>query len=218
MNITRNAETGNNTKTLYIIGASGHGTVVAEIAELIGYTDIIFCDDDHAKHGTAVLQYPVAGDRSIIPGGTHVAIGIGINSVRQQLVEHAAENGWHLPVICHPGAVLSRSAEIYDGAVIMACAAVNARSVIGRGAVLNTSCSVDHDCRLGECSHIAPGAHLSGNVTVGDLSTVGIGSCVKQNISIGANVVLGAGSVVVKDVPDNVVAFGNPARVIERND
>lgn len=203
---------------LYILGASGHGAVVADIAKAFGYREIVFCDDDPAKIGQTVLDCPIIGDRHAIPRGAQLAIGIGSNSVRQEVIDQAAEKGWDLPILIHPSAVISPHSKIQAGTVIMANAVVNVRSEIGPGCILNTSCSVDHDCELGASVHIAPGVSLSGDVTVGKLSMLGTGSCAVQGVTIGSNSMIGAGSTVVRDIPDNVVAYGNPAKVVRGNE
>jgi len=120
---------------------------------------------------------------------------------------------FELPVIVHPGAVVSRLAAVGTGTVIFAQVAINAGTSIGSGCIVNTGATVDHDCRLGDGVHIAPGANLAGNVMVRDRSWIGIGSAVLQGTSIGRDVVVGAGSVVLQDVPDAVTVYGVPARV-----
>ena len=203
---------------LYILGASGHGKVVADIAVTLGYREIVFCDDDPAKEGQMILGYPIIGDRHAVPRGAHLAMGIGTNAVRRQVLAEAAERGWALPVLIHPSAVISPRAEVEAGTVVMANAVVNVGTMIGPGCILNTSCSVDHDCRLGASVHIAPGVRLSGNVIVGESSLLGTGSSVIQGVTIGSNSIIGVGSTVVRDVPDDVVAYGNPTRVVRPNE
>ncbi len=203
---------------LYILGASGHGAVVAEIAMALGYRKIVFCDDDPAKIGQTILDCLIIGDRHAVPEEAEVVIAIGNNIIRNQVIDEAVKQEWVLPALIHPSAVISPSAKIHAGTVVMANSVVNARAGIGPGCILNTGSSVDHDCELGASVHIAPGVRLSGNVIVGELSMLGTGSCAIQGITIGSNSVVGAGSVVVRDIPDNVVAYGNPARVkINRN-
>lgn len=198
---------------LYILGASGHGAVVADIAMALGYRNIAFCDDDPAKLGQTILDCPIIGDRHTVPEAAEIVIAIGDNIIRNQVMDEAAKQGLVCPALIHPSAVISPSAKIHEGTVVMANSVVNARAVIGPGCILNTASSVDHDCELGTSVHIAPGVRLSGNVKVGALSMLGTGSCAIQGITIGSNSMVGAGSVVVRDIPDNVVAYGNPATV-----
>jgi sugar O-acyltransferase (sialic acid O-acetyltransferase NeuD family) len=198
-------------KDLYVIGAGGHAAVVAEIAAILGWRVVGFVDDNLELAGTKVLDWNVLGGRENVPHGASVVAGIGHNVVRGRLIDEAERAGWELPVLVHPSAVISPSAVIGCGTVVVAQAVVNARSRIGRGCILNTSCSVDHDCDIGDAAHIAPGCRLAGSVTVGDRTLVGVGSCVRPGITIGADCLIGAGSTVVKDIPAKANAFGNPA-------
>ena len=200
-------------KELYVLGAGGHGAVVAEIASLLGYEIAGFIDDDPRLAGQTVLNWKVLGGRDKLPRGASVALGIGDNAVRARLLADAESLGCELPVLAHPSAVISPSADLGAGTVVMAQVAVNARTRIGRACILNTSCSVDHDCVIGDAAHIAPGARLAGSVKVGERTLVGIGSCVRPGIAVGADCLIGAGSVVVKDVPARAKASGNPARI-----
>src|SRR5690606_26669254 len=83
---------------IYVIGAGGHGVVVAEIAAACGYRVLGFIDDDPTRQGMTVLDWHVLGDMRAIPDGAVVALGIGNSAVRQRLLETAAVHGWQLPV------------------------------------------------------------------------------------------------------------------------
>ncbi len=116
--------------------------------------------------------------------------------------------------IIHPTAFVAHNTKISAGCQVLAGSSVCVDVSIGRQTIVNTNASVDHECQIGDGVHIAPGSTLGGNVQVGDLTTIGIGAIVLPTIKIGTNSIVGAGSVVTKDIPDNVVAYGNPARVI----
>jgi sugar O-acyltransferase (sialic acid O-acetyltransferase NeuD family) len=202
-------------KKLAILGASGHGKVVADTAECCGWQSVEFFDDAWPE-----LQingaWSVVGDTAALMGRLAdfdgVVVAIGNNRIRHaKLLELRAE-GAHLVTLVHPAATVSRYAVIGDGTVVFAGAVVNAGARIGTAAILNTSCSIDHDCLLDDAVHISPGARLAGGVQVGDLSWVGIGASVRQLISIGQRVVVGAGSAVVSDIPDDVTVAGVPAQ------
>lgn len=96
----------------------------------------------------------------------------------------------------------------------MAGAVVNSYSTVGEFCILNTNCSLDHDCRLGNFVSLAPNSCAGGTVEIGDFAAVCLGANVVHRIKIGANTVVGAGATVLKDLPANVLAFGTPARII----
>jgi len=198
---------------LYIIGAGGHGAVVADIALACGYTIVGFIDDNFCCQGTTVLYWSVLGGRGVIPAGSFVAIAIGNNAMRTRVFHELQHTGYQLPMLIHPSATVSSFAAIGPGTVVMPQVVVNARSRIGDGCILNTACSVDHDCSIGDFVHLAPGARLAGDISVGSGTLIGIGSCLHPGITIGQEAVIGAGSVVLRDIADRCTAYGNPARV-----
>ena len=201
---------------LLILGAGGHGKVVAETAEAIGgFEPMQFLDNDFARlEGT--LRWPVADPQALAGGcgGLAAVVAIGNAARRLALLDELAAAGCMLPVLRHPAAWISPSAALGEGTVVFAGAVIQADARLGRGVIINTSASVDHDCRLGDGVHVCPGAHLAGNVTVGEQSWLGIGCAIRQGIRIGSNVTVGAGAVVVKDVADGLTVAGCPARDI----
>lgn len=202
-------------KRLAILGASGHGKVVADAAELLGWDEVVFFDDawPHVSHNSV---WPVLGNTADLLASINefsgVAIAIGNNITRLEKLNLLREQGIALPAIIHPDAVISRYAKIGEGSVVCAGVIVNADTQIGAGAILNTGCSIDHDCFLAEAVHISPGARLAGGTKVGICAWVGIGAVVRQLITIGAYSVVGAGAAVVKDVPENTTVVGIPAQ------
>ncbi|PSS47908.1 acetyltransferase [Pseudomonas sp. BBP2017] len=202
-------------KRLAILGASGHGKVVADLAELNGWGLIEFYDDawpsvQFNNHWPVVGTFAHLQERTGEYEG--ILVAIGNNAVRHAKLVSLGALGAIIPTLVHPAACVSRYASIAPGTVVFAGAVVNAGAVVGSGCILNTSCSVDHDCTLSEAVHVSPGAHLAGGVAVGPLSWVGIGACVKQEIRIGAKVQVGAGAVVVCPIADNQVVIGIPAK------
>ncbi len=196
------------TKQIAIYGKSGHGKVLADIARLLGYTEIIWIDDDESKDAYSFLVY--LEFYHTIP----VVLGIGDNHIRQKVAQKLQKNHISLATLIHPKAIISPSAEIGKGSVIMANVVVNADSVIGQGVILNTSSVVEHDNVIDDFVHISPNAALGGNVCVETLSHVGIGASVIQGRCIGPNSVIGAGAVVIENIPANVTAVGTPARIL----
>ena len=204
-------------KRLAILGASGHGKVVAEAALLSGWSDVEFFDSAWPAL-TINGVWPVRGGEAELMAGVTdydgVVIAIGNNSIRRNKQVELMSVNASIATIIHPAAVVSQHAVIGSGSVIFATAVVNAFSHIGDGAILNTGCSVDHDCSLGNYVHVSPGARLAGGVQVDDESWIGIGACVRQLIKIGSSAVIGAGAAVVSDISDNVTVVGVPARPI----
>ena len=194
---------------ILIYGASGHGKVIAEIAQACNFEIKGFVDDDLSKKDWFYL--PVFNDLTINQG-CELVIGIGNNKIRQKISEKLKTK---YSVLIHPKSNISGSAKINEGTVVMQGALIQSDSVIGRHSIINTGAVVEHDCVLGNFVHVSPNATLCGAVSVGDLTHIGAGAVVIQSIKIGENVIVGAGAVVIKDVPDNAVVVGNPAKIIK---
>lgn len=197
---------------LIIIGASGQGRVAADIAELTGFSDIVFLDDDPSA---SVGGYPLSGPVSMaheLEGLLFVAIGNP--AIRRKIMDSFP--GRRFATLIHPKAAVSRRAEIGEGSIVMACAAVNPGAKLGRGCIVNTCGSVDHDSKVGEFVHVAVGAHVCGTVTVGDGTWLGAGAVISNNISVCGGCMIGAGAAVVRDIALPGTYTGVPARLIRR--
>jgi sugar O-acyltransferase (sialic acid O-acetyltransferase NeuD family) len=205
-------------KRLAILGASGHGKVVADAAVASGWDEVVFYDDAWPAR-SANGRWPVVGDSSalvdVLDGHDGVVVGIGNNRTRLDLTRKLIGSGAHLVTIVHPRAVVSRYAEIADGTVAFAGAVVNVDSTVGRSCIINTAATIDHDCALADGVHVSPGAHLAGGVTVGEASWIGIGASVKQLVRIESDVIVGAGAVVVGNVPAEQTVVGVPAKPLD---
>jgi sugar O-acyltransferase (sialic acid O-acetyltransferase NeuD family) len=203
-------------RRLLVVGAGGHGRVVADAALSMGMWDEMAFIDDRVATTERVLELPVLGSTHSLPGLRDkyhaVVVAIGAASDRLRLLEHCRSLGFDLPVVVHPAASVSRFSSLREGCVVCAQAVVNAGAVLEKGCIVNTASSVDHDCRLGIGVHVCPGARLAADVHVGDISWIGIGSCVKQGVIIGSNAIVAAGAVVIADVASGVTVMGNPAR------
>jgi sugar O-acyltransferase (sialic acid O-acetyltransferase NeuD family) len=209
--------------SLLILGAGGHARVLAETALASGrFVSVAFLDDRCTGPAQLppVLGWPVLGplaqalESSTQQQFAAAVVAIGHAVTRLRWVDQLQAAGYPLPVVVHPTAWVSPSAQIGAGSVVFAQAVLQAQAVIGRGAILNTGCSVDHDALLGDGVHICPGARLAGEVQVGQRSWIGISASVIQQIRIGSDVTVGAGAAVVRDLPDGVTAVGVPARVL----
>lgn len=203
-------------KRLAILGASGHGKVVADTAELCGWDDVVFFDDAWPDLNSNGCWSVIGDTQSLIQNreSFHGAVvAIGNNALRLAKLEQLQAAKIPLVSIFHPNSVISQYANIKLGSVVFAGAVINVDVMIGKGAIINTSATIDHDCVLGDAVHISPGANLAGNVHVGSLSWIGIAATVKQGITISENVVVGAGSAVISNVKTGVKVVGVPAKI-----
>ncbi len=194
---------------LTILGASGHGKVVAEIAALCGYDQIEFLDDNEAL--TCCGHWPVVGKCSLAAEtDSGLFVAIGYNDIRKRLIQTIPEE--RLVTLVHPAAFVSKDAGLGPGTVVMAGSVVEPYARIGKGCIINTCSSADHDCRVGDYVHVAVGAHLGGTVYVGDDTWIGAGAIVVNNTNICGGCTIGAGAVVVRDIDTPGTYVGVPAK------
>ena len=205
-------------KRLALLGASGHGKVVADLAQQLDWQRVEFFDDAWPSLSFNG-QWPVVGDTSVllaqIAQYDGVLVAIGHCATRWQKHQVLRCAGAQLVSLVHPKASLSNFASLGVGSVLMAGAVVNVDAVLGEACIINTGATVDHDCQLAQAVHISPGANLSGDVRVGAFSWVGVGAAVRHGVRIGSDVMVGAGAVVVKPVADGMTVFGCPARALQ---
>ena len=196
---------------LIIIGASGHGKVIADIAIKNGYSDIAFLDD--RSDTVECAGFPVLGNTQAYAQYPDADFFVGIGSPRIRERYHHLLNDAHIVTLVHPDAVISRRVEIGKGSVVMAGSVINSDTTIGEGCIINTCSSVDHDNKIGSFVHIAVGAHLCGTVEVGNCTWIGAGATVSNNISICNDCMIGAGTVVIKDIKESGTYIGVPAAI-----
>ncbi|GIN69624.1 acetyltransferase [Bacillus sp. J14TS2] len=199
---------------LLIIGASGHGKVVSDIAmKMNKWQSIAFLDDDEKiKSSMGLKVIGTSQNVSKYIDEYEIFVGIGNNCIRQKIYNLLEEEGATIPTLIHPDAVVAQQVVVGEGTVIMPGAIINSCTKIGKGCILNTGSSIDHDNCVMDFVHISPGVHLAGNVNVGTRSWMGIGSIVSNNLSITNDCEIGAGAVVVKDITESGTYIGVPAR------
>jgi len=200
---------------LAILGASGHGKVIADIAELNGYNKISFFDDAWPEK-SQLDSWSISGNSSQLierlSEFSACIVAIGNNAIRIQKQSELQKHSASIVSLIHPSAVVSRYADIAPGTVVMANAVINPAVRIGQACIINTAATVDHDCIIADGVHISPGANLAGNIKVGEHSWLGIGCSIKQGLTIGCNVVVGVGAAVVTNIDDGSIAIGVPAK------
>lgn len=202
-------------KKLAIIGAGGHGKVLADAARASGlFKDIVFIDASFPSKQT-VLDIPVVGNDDSVPelmrDGFEFIVAVGDNQTRRGIYEWLDDCQAIITTVTHPSAILAQEVCIHSGSTVFANVVVNADTVIKTNVIINSGAIIEHDCTIGSHSHIAPRATLTGGVKVGTQTLVGAGVTVLPGKTIGDNCIIGAGAVVTKDIPNNSVATGIPA-------
>lgn len=193
---------------LVLYGAGGHAKVIAELAELSQYVELVFCEDQPSK--SQIWNYPVV---SKIDDGEECVLAIGNNAVRKRLADVLKNT---FVTLVHPKTQISNRALIGEGTVVMAGASINTDVRVGKHCIVNTNASIDHDCIIEDFVHLSPNVALAGTVSIGEGTHIGIGACVIQGIKIGRWCTVGAGTVIIKDVPDGCTVVGNPGRIIKK--
>lgn len=204
-------------KTLIIIGAGGHGRVVADCAKSIGcYTNIMFLDDCFAErknnHAWQVVG-PIENWLKYLNSADFI-VAVGNNTLRASLLQQLIAAKANITTLIHPSAVVSKQATIADGVVVFANAVINIGTRIDEGCIINTGATIDHDCHIHDYCHISPGVNVAGGVEIGSYSWLGIGSTVIEYITIAQNTQTGAGAVVTKATKNNTLYVGIPARPV----
>ncbi len=198
-----------------VLGAGGHGKVVADILMSQGILVRGFLDDNPAIWGERRLGIPILGGIEAYAefDPTGLILGVGEIAMRKEIVarlDYRAHFLWCNAI--HPRATVARSVRLGRGIAVMAGAVVNPDAILGNHCVINTGATVDHDCAIGTHAHVAPGAHLAGGVQVGVGAMIGIGASITPAQRIGTDAIVAAGAVVINDVLDGLVVKGVPAR------
>jgi sugar O-acyltransferase (sialic acid O-acetyltransferase NeuD family) len=207
-------------------GATGQAKVLGEFVPDLGYRLVAVFDNSPAAVSPfedvplyvgqgGFQEWLTGGDRA----GTACLVAIGGSRGKDRLeILNRLRLARLVPIVAvHPRAYVARRARVGEGGQILANATVGEGAILGAACVVNTAASVDHECVLGDGVHVAPGATLAGEVSVGACSFIAVGAVVLPRLRIGNHTIVGAGSVVTRDLPDGVVAYGNPARVVRPN-
>lgn len=199
---------------LLIIGASGNGKVVADIAiKMDKWQSIVFLDDDHSIKSCMGLKIIGKSDDAFTyQKDADIFVAIGNNATREKTQEMLEIEGASIATLIHPSAVIGTDVEIGTGTAIMAGVVINSSVNIGKGCIVNTGATLDHDNVIEDYVHISPGANLAGTVCIGRGSWIGIGSIVSNNVNICSECKVGAGAVVVKDITEPGTYVGVPVR------
>ena len=209
-------------RSIVIVGAGGHGKVVADIVERQGRYSIAGWVDSGREPGERHCGYAVLGPVEDLPDlaarypVAGALLALGDNGARRAMAERLAREVPDLAFVTavHPSAAVGKGARLGQGTVVMAQAVVNSDAVVGAHCILNTASSLDHDCRMDDFASLAPGVAVGGDASIGTCAAVSIGATVLHGVSVGAHTVVGAGAVVIRDLPGHCVAYGVPARMV----
>jgi UDP-N-acetylbacillosamine N-acetyltransferase len=202
-------------KKLIIIGAGGHGRVVADCAQQQGtYSQIIFLDDCFYERKEN-SEWQVIGSVKDFPQYIDEAdfvVAIGDNRLRKKILTQLKQAKANIVSLIHPTAAVSPHTFIGKGVVVFANAVINIGTSIADGCIINTGAIVDHDCELHQCVHVSPGVSIAGGVHIAQLSWIGIGSTIVECITLADNTQVGAGGVVTQSTQANSLYIGVPAK------
>lgn len=201
-------------KKVMIIGASGHGKVIADIVHQSGDKVIGFLDDDPTKK--EIHQIPVLGkieDTQKYKDDFYFIIGIGNNKIRKEIAESNPVLKYYTAI--HPTTVVGEGVRIGNGTAVMAGVVINADAEIGEHCIINTSSIIEHDVTIQSLTHISPNTTICGSVKIGKSCHVGAGSTVINNIYIYDDVILGAGSTTINNLIQPGIYIGIPSRRIK---
>ncbi|MEH7609677.1 acetyltransferase [Gottfriedia acidiceleris] len=205
---------------IIIVGNGGHSKVIQEMAYSLNHEIIAILDDKYTieVRDNDVVFGPVNAIKKYLYDQVKVIIAIGNNELRNKIVNLLNINRDQYLSIIHPTAIVSPSAIIGNGTVVMPRTVINAEAKIGDHCIINTSSVVEHDNTIGDYSHISPNATLTGNVEIDVGVHIGAAATIIPSIKIGKWSVIGAGSTVLKNIPACSCAVGSPAKVIKTLD
>ncbi|HSK00547.1 MAG TPA: acetyltransferase [Kofleriaceae bacterium] len=207
-----------------IVGAGGFGREVHEWLDdcnehrpalrLLG-----FLDDDPARHGTTCHGSPILGGLDWLAGHARTVapiLGVGSPPAKRRIVARLRALGvTEFPSLVHPTAVIGRTVQIGEGAVICPGVIVTTDVRIGSFVTLNLDLTIGHDSVVGDYVTIAPGVHVSGHAELGEGCDLGTGAALIPSAKVGSWSVIGAGAVVTGTIPSDCTAVGVPARPIK---
>lgn len=208
---------------LGIYGYGGHGLEVEELARVINIKDnrwekIIFVDDAKEKidNEKIFLFEEVVGKYS--QDNIEFFVGIGEPIIREKIYNKVKAKGYNFAILIHPCATVAESAEIEEGVMIGSNAFVSVKTHLHENVLIQPMAAVDHECTVGRNSVVSSFVAMGGGSSLGENSFIGLNSCIKQGISIGDGSVVGMGAVVIRNIPDKVMAVGNPSKIVKMGD
>ncbi len=209
---------------LGIYGAGGLGREVYELASVINAHDrrwnkIIFIDDsDDVKD---LRKVPIIDYKNLIDIDSkeeiEICIGIGEPEVREKIYKKLVNENINISTLVHPDVKIPDSTKIGEGTIICKFVSITCDIDIGENVYVHPMACIGHDAKVGDHSIVSSFVDIAGDCILGHKTFLAIGVILKQGIKIGSNAIVGLGSVVHNDIPDSVIALGNPARPMKKN-
>jgi len=202
---------------LVIIGAGGHGRVVADAARLSGqWVEIVFLDDRYpellSSGGFTVVGAVSDVSSNNRPEDAYI-VAVGNAAARQTIVKRTGLAAEQFARVIHPSAIVADSAQLGHGVMVLAGVVINCDSQIEEHVIVNTASVVEHDCRVGAFTHLSPRSCLGGEVIIGEGCWIGIGALVLPLLQLGASSILGAGAVMTRSFDNGLTLVGVPAQI-----
>jgi sugar O-acyltransferase (sialic acid O-acetyltransferase NeuD family) len=211
---------------IIIVGAGGHGSVIADALLAAGKNVLGFTDPSVNLTGHFICGLKVLGSDAILSRYSQTEVllanGIGeipglfektVRSIRQRELKNI---GWRFCSVKHPSSIISPFAKIGEGVQLLAGSIVQVNAILNEGVLINTGAVVEHDVEIGSWTHIAPRSIICGGTHIGSECFIGAGSIIKQGLEIGNNIIVGAGSTVLKSFNTSGLLVGTPAKMIDR--
>ena len=210
---------------MVIIGAKGFAKEVLEILfQLQQIDNIAFYDDISSDLPDRLYnKFPILRNEDDLrsffhKNGKAFTLGLGKPIIRYKLYKKIIKLGGQFTSIISPKAIIGHFGNIIEeGVNIMSNVVVTNDVTIKKGVLINLSATIGHNCVIEDFVEIAPDVNISGNCFLNKFSFIGTNATILPDITIGQNVIVGAGSVVTKDIPDNEIWVGNPAKFLKKN-
>lgn len=202
---------------IYILGAGGMARETLDIYKFSkSNNNVLGFIEENCKRVNSKIHDKIVFDASIIDNLPKDSIFIGAigSSKRKRWIEEIKQKGFDFDTLIHPLAIIGTNVSIDEGSIICATVVLTCDIKIGKHSIINVNTTVNHDCVIGDFVTICPSVNIAGNVTIANNCWVGIGATIINGISIGSGSFIGAGAVVTKDIPDNVLAVGVPAKPV----
>ncbi len=212
---------------LGLYGASGHGTELYELAMTIDpfkkrWSEIIFIDDDPDKVGTCLMEIPIFSFETALfaygTDGIEFIISIGEPKIKEIIYRKIKSNGGTLTQLIHPSVSVPSHAQLGEGLVAQKYSTIPPMANFGTNVLLQGYSAVSHGTVLGDNVVVSSFAFVGGDAVIGKNTYIAPHTCIKNGLCIGSDTVIGMGSVVTKDIPDGVIAYGQPCKVMRFNE